>query len=350
MILPGLRINDSTAVVAKTMGIPYRVYENIPCNAKIVIDTAILKHEGINNNYKPYLHIVGSVVALKSNIDGEIYTFTFDKKKMLVNYFYKFSQPELVELVEKNYFSNGFERPNMEGFELNLDLDCDLTFLEHEDAHSIPIVFIEINNQEHIDIDRSCGYTLVDKFHTPHMDKPIEKEKSNDLGFEELEFMDKLVSNDLEFESMEESKEDKSNNVEFDDSALYDFEVGGPKSNETIAIGKYKEELVSDQLNDKWNEDPFEMAERSAEQSMPNVSDLKQMYEEKFKDSNVINPTTNSKSDSVEVEKEDVPEYTSLDGGLNSIVEPKPKAVNNDEPSFEEDSDDEPDFDDGLYL
>ena len=355
MILPGLRINDSSAIVAKSLGVPFRSYDDVPCDSKIIIDSAHIKHEGVNNNYKPYLHVLGSVVALKVRVEDEVYTFTFDKKKMMVNYFYKFSQSELLTLVEKGYFSNDFRKPDIEGLELNLNLDCSLVFLEHEFENKVPIVFIEINNKDHIDIDRSCGYTLVDSFYKQREERFIEKEKSNELNYDDVSYQPDSIS-------VEELSEDysKPNSVESLDvselETLDDFEVNDEKETESISIAKYKEELIGEEIEDKWSIDPFKEAEMSADASMQSQEDLKNIYNDAFKDTEFMDPATDSyKNVSVP------PSIDSVVSDINSNQDDKvkndiDKAVSNVDSDInkmieESVSPDElEDLDDGLYL
>ena len=86
---------------------------------KVLVDTLYFTNHGVRSNYRPVLHVRGRLVGLVPYGSPEIaYGVTevdfdqMDGGATTVDAFYEFTDEQLVSLVEKGFFNEGFEPPS----------------------------------------------------------------------------------------------------------------------------------------------------------------------------------------------------------------------------------------------
>ena len=141
---------------------------------KVAVDTVYFTDHGPRSNYRPVLHIRGRLVGLVPYDSPEIaYGVTevvFDDKTEggvpVVDAFYEFTDEQLVVLVGKGYFNEGFEPPSDlidQVWTLPARYQGLVIAPEHE--NDAPLVFIDVIDRDGllIDVDAS-GLDLSDYF------------------------------------------------------------------------------------------------------------------------------------------------------------------------------------------
>lgn len=126
-------------------------------------------HSGESSNYRPMLHLVGE---LRSLIPDEplpygVDVITFDTGTgPIIDAFYEFDDEQLMQLVSKGYFTEGFQPPgNLVGIPWTLPVSIDASIIVPEYMDDAPVVFIEVHGQTELALDmENSGYDVAAYF------------------------------------------------------------------------------------------------------------------------------------------------------------------------------------------
>ena len=118
-IVTGMKRSDRWAKHALSMrGVESREVKG-EADIKVLVDTLYFTNHGARSNYRPVLHVRGRLVGLVPYGSPEIaYGVTevdfdqMDGGATTVDAFYEFTDEQLVSLVEKGFFNEGFEPPS----------------------------------------------------------------------------------------------------------------------------------------------------------------------------------------------------------------------------------------------
>jgi hypothetical protein len=138
----------------------------------ILVQSLDLKHKGKEENYRPYLHVTGE---LRSVTPGEVLPFGISQVTYSpgqggrVDCFYEFDDDQLVALVAKGYFTNGFAIPGLlTNIEWELPAKVDMLVLAPSASGGegdVPVVFTQVHDIGSLEITRdTSGYDLADYF------------------------------------------------------------------------------------------------------------------------------------------------------------------------------------------
>lgn len=167
----GLMMNDVWAHrVLREQGVETYRYENLDASLSIMVESVELKHRSKEENYRPYLHVVGE---LRSIVPGEglpygISEITYSPGKgEKVDAYYEFDDQQLVALASKGYFSREFQVPEViTGIEWELPSQVDALVLAPSGSEGdAPVVFTQVHDIASLDVDlETSEYDLTDYF------------------------------------------------------------------------------------------------------------------------------------------------------------------------------------------
>lgn len=157
--------------------------ENISAESQVHVHKAHLIHAGPDENRRPSLRLSGelrSVVPdspLPHNIQ-EIYFRAGVGPR--IDGVYTFTQDQLVDLVDKGYFTKGFDAPDaIQDLTYDLPVTVDTLVLPPRDAEDVPVVFLDVHDSATLALNHvSTGYDLAAYF-------PNVLENVDELDFEE---------------------------------------------------------------------------------------------------------------------------------------------------------------------
>lgn len=131
----------------------------------VLVDEASLGHHGEEKQSRPYLHLGGSLLAVrpKEALSYDIDELTFDLGHAeRIDAYYEFDDAQLVELVRKGYFSPGFQAPaDLVDVEWELPATVDVLILapSGEGPDNAPSVFVDVKDAADLRVDlQSSSY------------------------------------------------------------------------------------------------------------------------------------------------------------------------------------------------
>ena len=167
----GLMMNDVWADRAlRERGVQAHRYDGLDAQIGVLVDSVELKHRGKEENYRPYLHVVGELRSitpaepLPYGITQVTYSHGQGEK---VDAFYEFDDEQLVALAAKGYFSPSFTVPDqLTGIEWELPARADaLVLTPSGDQADAPVVFMNVHRIADLEIDlASTEYDLAAYF------------------------------------------------------------------------------------------------------------------------------------------------------------------------------------------
>ncbi|MFJ6484202.1 hypothetical protein ACIQK6_29350 [Streptomyces sp. NPDC091682] len=169
----GLTMNDVWAHrVLRERGVETYRLEGVVAELGVMVESLDLKHRGVEENYRPYLHMTGELrsvtpaEALPFGISQVTYSPGQGEK---VDAFYEFDDQQLVVLAGKGYFTSGFTVPEqVTGIEWELPATADMLVLAPSEVQTegdVPVVFAQIHGIGGLEIDlESSGYDLAGYF------------------------------------------------------------------------------------------------------------------------------------------------------------------------------------------
>lgn len=172
----GLMMNDVWADRAlRERGVEAYRYNGLPAEIGVLVDAVELKHKGKEQNYRPYLHIVGELRSITPTepLPYGITQVTYSQGQgEKVDAYYEFDDEQLVALAGKGYFNAAFAVPEqLTGIEWELPATVDaLVLTPSAQQADAPVVFMNVHRIADLEIDlESSGYDLTDYFldHSP---------------------------------------------------------------------------------------------------------------------------------------------------------------------------------------
>lgn len=141
---------------------------------KVLVDTLYFTNHGPTSNYRPVLHVRGRLVGLVPYDSPEIAygvtEVTFDRNMdggdSTVDAFYEFSDEQLVALVQKGFFNEGFEPPaDLLNQVWQLPAHYKGIAIAPRNETEAPLVFLDVVDRDGLVIDsENSGLDLSDYF------------------------------------------------------------------------------------------------------------------------------------------------------------------------------------------
>lgn len=111
----GLMMNDVWAHrVLREQGVTTWRFEGLDADIDVLADAVDLNHHGPEQNYRPYLHVMGSLrgITIEEPLPYGLTGVDFsDVHGERIHAFYEFSDEQLAMLARKGYFTPGFQVP-----------------------------------------------------------------------------------------------------------------------------------------------------------------------------------------------------------------------------------------------
>lgn len=140
---------------------------------KVLVDTLYFTNHGARSNYRPVLHVRGRLVGLVPYGSPEIaYGVTevdFDQMgggATTVDAFYEFTDEQLVSLVEKGFFNEGFEPPSdLLNQVWMLPAHYEGVVIAPRNENEAPLAFLDVVDRDGLVVDAvTSGLDLSDYF------------------------------------------------------------------------------------------------------------------------------------------------------------------------------------------
>lgn len=158
---------------------------------KVLVDTLYFTNHGPASNYRPVLHVRGRLVGLVPYDSPEIaYGVTevaFDRNMdggdTTVDAFYEFSDEQLVTLVQKGFFNEGFEPPaDLLNQVWQLPAHYKGIAIAPRNETEAPLVFLDVVDRDGLVIDSlTSGLDLSDYF-PDYLSEIRSREQENNLS------------------------------------------------------------------------------------------------------------------------------------------------------------------------
>ena len=158
---------------------------------KVLVDTLYFTNHGPSSNYRPVLHVRGRLVGLVPYDSPEIAygvtEVTFDRNMdggdSTVDAFYEFSDEQLVALVQKGFFNEGFEPPaDLLNQVWQLPAHYKGIAIAPRDETEAPLVFLDVVDRDGLVIDsENSGLDLSDYF-PDYLSEIRSRESENSLS------------------------------------------------------------------------------------------------------------------------------------------------------------------------
>lgn len=158
---------------------------------KVLVDTLYFTNHGPASNYRPVLHVRGRLVGLVPYDSPEIAygvtEVTFDRNMdggdSTVDAFYEFSDEQLVALVQKGFFNEGFEPPaDLLNQVWQLPAHYKGIAIAPRNETEAPLVFLDVVDRDGLVIDsENSGLDLSDYF-PDYLSEIRSRESENSLS------------------------------------------------------------------------------------------------------------------------------------------------------------------------
>lgn len=158
---------------------------------KVLVDTLYFTNHGPSSNYRPVLHVRGRLVGLVPYDTPEIAygvtEVTFDRNMdggdSTVDAFYEFSDEQLVALVQKGFFNEGFEPPaDLLNQVWQLPAHYKGIAIAPRNETEAPLVFLDVVDRDGLVIDsETSGLDLSDYF-PDYLSEIRSRESENSLS------------------------------------------------------------------------------------------------------------------------------------------------------------------------
>ena len=140
---------------------------------KVFVDTLYFTNHGSRSNYRPVLHVRGRLVGLtpygSSEIAYGVTEIDFDQMDggaTTVDAFYEFTDEQLVDLVQKGFFNEGFEPPSdLLNQVWLLPAHYEGVVIAPRNDQEAPLAFIDVIDRDGLVVDAvTSGLDLSDYF------------------------------------------------------------------------------------------------------------------------------------------------------------------------------------------
>lgn len=159
---------------------------------KVFVDTLYFTNHGARSNYRPVLHVRGRLVGLTPYGSPEIaYGVTevnfdqVDGGATTVDAFYEFTDEQLVSLVEKGFFNEGFEPPSdLLNQVWMLPAHYEGVVIAPRNEQEAPLAFIDVIDRDGLVVDAvTSGLDLADYF-PDYLNELRSRDRENDKSAE----------------------------------------------------------------------------------------------------------------------------------------------------------------------
>lgn len=198
----GMKRSDRWAKHALSMrGVESREVKG-EADIKVLVDTLYFTNHGARSNYRPVLHVRGRLVGLVPYGSPEIaYGITevdfdqMDGGATTVDAFYEFTDEQLVSLVEKGFFNEGFEPPSdLLNQVWMLPAHYEGVVIAPRNEQEAPLAFLDVIDRDGLVVDAvTSGLDLSDYF---------------------PDYLAQIRSRDRENEKLDERTLDRTNQVD----------------------------------------------------------------------------------------------------------------------------------------
>lgn len=192
---------------------------------KVLVDTLYFTNHGAKSNYRPVLHVRGRLVGLVPYGSPEIaYGVTevdfdqMDGGATTVDAFYEFTDEQLVSLVEKGFFNEGFEPPSdLLNQVWMLPAHYEGVVIAPRNENEAPLAFLDVVDRDGLVVDAvTSGLDLSDYF--PDYLAQIrardhENEKSVDHALERTDHVNDIFAG-MESQFDDEGTDGRTNEAE----------------------------------------------------------------------------------------------------------------------------------------
>lgn len=192
---------------------------------KVLVDTLYFTNHGARSNYRPVLHVRGRLVGLVPYGSPEIaYGVTevdfdqMDGGATTVDAFYEFTDEQLVSLVEKGFFNEGFEPPSdLLNQVWMLPAHYEGVVIAPRNENEAPLAFLDVVDRDGLVVDAvTSGLDLSDYF--PDYLAQIrardhENEKSVDHALERTDHVNDIFAG-MESQYDDEGTDGRTNEAE----------------------------------------------------------------------------------------------------------------------------------------
>lgn len=192
---------------------------------KVLVDTLYFTNHGARSNYRPVLHVRGRLVGLVPYGSPEIaYGVTevdfdqMDGGATTVDAFYEFTDEQLVSLVEKGFFNEGFEPPSdLLNQVWMLPAHYEGVVIAPRNKNEAPLAFLDVVDRDGLVVDAvTSGLDLSDYF--PDYLAQIrardhENEKSVDHALERTDHVNDIFAG-MESQFDDEGTDGRTNEAE----------------------------------------------------------------------------------------------------------------------------------------
>lgn len=192
---------------------------------KVLVDTLYFTNHGARSNYRPVLHVRGRLVGLVPYGSPEIaYGVTevdfdqMDGGATTVDAFYEFTDEQLVSLVEKGFFNEGFEPPSdLLNQVWMLPAHYEGVVIAPRNENEAPLAFLDVVDRDGLVVDAvTSGLDLSDYF--PDYLAQIrardhENEKSVDYALERTDHVNDIFAG-MESQFDDEGTDGRTNEAE----------------------------------------------------------------------------------------------------------------------------------------
>jgi hypothetical protein len=153
----GRIVNDDQTAIESLLG--------VPIESTVQMELVELLHSGPEDNYRPYLHLRGELTEATPVVELPYGVTELAMRRgagLNVDAFYEFSPRQLGELVEKGYFTEGFQVPSeMSGIPWTIPGLADFLVVPPVYSDQPPVVFMSVHDQSELELDQAnSGYDL----------------------------------------------------------------------------------------------------------------------------------------------------------------------------------------------
>ncbi|MDE3723957.1 AAA family ATPase [Nocardiopsis sp. N85] len=158
----------------------------VPCDIAVRMEAVSILHHGIDQNYRPYLHLRGRLAQVQPDVELPygITELPFRRgAEPVADAFYEFDSAQLAELVRKGYFGTRFRVPEtMVGIVWELPAEADFLVVAPESTAQPPVVFVGVRDQNNLVLtEETSGYNLADYFPDYSLEDSVQASAGNEL-------------------------------------------------------------------------------------------------------------------------------------------------------------------------
>ncbi|MEV2278302.1 AAA family ATPase [Nocardiopsis sp. NPDC049922] len=155
-----------------------RTLSAVPCDIAVHMEAVTILHHGIDQNYRPYLHLRGQIIQIRPDVELPFGVTEIQYRAGTepgIDAYYEFDLAQLTELVRKGYFGTSFRVPeSMTGIEWELPAEADFLVVAPENAEQPPLVFAGVRDQNSAVLtEENSGYTLAEYFPDYSAENPV---------------------------------------------------------------------------------------------------------------------------------------------------------------------------------